>query len=117
MVYYVKSNGLLNQMHRFKTSANRGASMEKVLGSGVGITQMTRDIKLTCFDAREENWRNWSAKFLARAQIVGYKEYLEGKLDVTKDLEAFAKINAYAYGDLIINCDGLAFSIVEIVRR
>ncbi len=92
------------------------STIEKIetgFGSVSGLSHMTRDIKLSCFDGKEENWR---VKFLARAQILGYKEYLEDRSSIKEDSKALDVTNTYAYGDLIIYCDGLAFCIVEMSK-
>ncbi len=80
------------------------------------VPSMIRDIKLNCFDGKDENWRSWSAKFLARAHVLGYKEFIEGKLDDKEDPEVYSELNAYAFSDMIINCDGVAFSLVEMSK-
>ncbi len=91
--------------------------MEKKIESRVGPSNVARDIKIQCYDGKEERWRNWSAKYMARAQILGYKKYLEGRLDVnTGNLSAYTEMNTYTYGDLILNTDGVAFSIVEMSK-
>ncbi len=54
---------------------------------------------------------------MARAEILGYKSYLECKEDVNEDdVMAYAEINKYVYVDLILDCDGIAFSIVEMSK-
>ncbi len=50
---------------------------------GVGITE--RAIKIIPFSGAEGGWREWSAKFLARARLHGYIEALQGTLMVTPE--------------------------------
>ncbi len=91
--------------------------MENKLESSVGTSNITRDININCYDGLGEYWRSWSAKFLARAEILGYKSYFEGKEEVHEhNLMSYVETNKYAYGDIILNCDGIAFSIVEMSK-
>ncbi len=88
--------------------------MKKELNNGIVLGNLSRDMKLLCYDGKEEHWRKWSAKFLARAEIMGYRAYLENKEDIPEnEIMNYKEINTYAYSDLILNTDGVAFSIVE----
>ncbi len=85
----------------------------------VGITE--RAIKIIPCSGAEGEWREWSAKFLARARLYGYIEALQGPFRVisedkpTKDPDEMVArdLNTYAYSSLISSCEGVPFSIVN----
>ncbi len=78
-------------------------------------------IKIIPFDGKDKEWREWSAKFLARENLHGYKDVLLGNMKVPpeekeslKDSEALAReCNLCAYSNLILSCKGVPFSIVD----
>ncbi|MCP4374473.1 MAG: hypothetical protein GY797_41180 [Deltaproteobacteria bacterium] len=75
--------------------------MEKKSDNGIVLGNFSRDMKLLCYDGKEEHWRKWSAKFLARAEIMGYRTYLESKEVIPEDeIRNYKEINTYAYGDM-----------------
>ena len=72
---------------------------------------MTDGLKLIPFDGKTENWRMWSAKFLARAGRKGTKDVLLGRVTIpnfdddeakeNKELIDASKKNQEIYEDLI----------------
>ena len=46
-----------------------------------------KTIRVIPFSGKQEEWRMWSRKFLARAKIRGYKEVLLGLVDVPDQVE------------------------------
>ncbi len=82
---------------------------------------MERSIKIIPFDGKDGDWREWSAKFLAKANLHGYKDVLLGNIKVPpekketlRENEAMAReFNMNAYSNLILSCKGVPFSIVE----
>ncbi len=73
------------------------------------------------FTGKEGEWREWSAKFLARERLSGYAEALQEdpvKADVevehkTAEGHAVRDLNMLAYSTLIVCCKGVPFSIVN----
>jgi hypothetical protein len=79
------------------------------------------------FDGKDDSWRMWSKKFLARAQMRGYKNILLGKVDVPPHDEVFTGTaaekatkealragNDKAYNDLLLACESdICFNLVD----
>ncbi|CAM9890236.1 unnamed protein product, partial [Chrysoparadoxa australica] len=69
----------------------------------------------------EQDWREWSAKFVARATRLGFANMLmddtqvpaEGETSLDETRKKRREANAIAYSDLILSCTGVAFAIVE----
>ena len=84
-------------------------------------------IRIIPFSGKEEDWRMWSRKFLARARLKEYKDVLTGKakppaatatIDETTDagkLEKKARTaNEQAYNNLLLSCkDEVSFGAVD----
>ncbi len=89
--------------------------------SNMDTPNLERSIKILPFDGKDAEWREWIAKFLARANLHGYKDMLLGNMKVPhegketlNENEAVAKeCNLCAYSNLILSCRGVPFSIVD----
>ncbi len=80
-----------------------------------------RSVKVIPFRGLDREWREWSAKFLAKANLQGFNGILLGDVPVPpenienriqKD-EIAREYNMYAYSSLILCCTGVPFSIVD----
>ena len=81
-----------------------------------------KTIRILQFSGKEEDWRMWSAKFMAKAKLRGYHEILDGTKNAPKDTVAdltetnkkLAILNDKAYNELVLSCiDETSFSIVD----
>ncbi len=96
-----------------------------------------KSIRVISFSGKKSDWRVWSRKFLARANRLGYKDLLEGKVEVPKESEYDAakittspnddekylvecwKLNERAFEDILLSIDGqtksgrVAFNLVD----
>ena len=81
-----------------------------------------KTIRILKFSGKEEDWRMWSAKFMAKAKLRGFTEILDGTKDAPKDSVAgatdaskeLAVLNDKAYNELVLSCiDETSFSIVD----
>ena len=84
-------------------------------------------IRIIPFSGKEEDWRMWSRKFLARAKMREYKEILTGSekapaaslvIDESTDAGKKQKLNKIAnkkaYNDLLLSCkDEISFGAVD----
>jgi len=48
-----------------------------------------KSLKVITFSGKQEDWKYWEIKFLARARRKGFKELLEGTIPIPKDDEKF----------------------------
>ncbi len=82
---------------------------------------MEKNIRILPFNGNEQSWHEWSAKFMARADMLGYSEALmedsasprprKKKSGDEDGLEV--EYNKAAYNQLILCCEGRAFNIVN----
>jgi hypothetical protein len=80
--------------------------------------------KSVVFEGKTANWREWSAKFLAVADVHGYEDVLLGvekpvsstTLTRSPDEERIFKANKEAYGNLVLSCTGTAFGAVDSAK-
>ena len=86
-----------------------------------------KTIRSLPFSGKQEDWRMWSRKFLARAELKGYQEILEGTkkapsaslvIDEStatgKRLSKLRRANTMAYNDLLMACeDEVSFGAVD----
>ncbi len=79
-----------------------------------------RSVKVIPFRGLDGEWREWSAKFLAKANLQGFKGILLGDIPVPPEnienrmqKEIAREYNMYAYSSLILCCTGVPFSIVD----
>ncbi|CAM9889349.1 unnamed protein product, partial [Chrysoparadoxa australica] len=80
--------------------------------------------KIIPFTGKEEDWREWSAKFEARAIRLGFADVLRddsavpAETDTNPSEEAKKKreANIVAYSDLILSCTKTPFAIVQEAR-
>jgi hypothetical protein len=77
--------------------------------------------KAVVFDGKTSKWREWSAKFLAIADVHGYERVLLGEeipvpanqATLTVEEERILKANKEAYSNLVLSCSGTAFGAVD----
>ncbi len=80
-----------------------------------------KNIRILPFNGNEQVWHEWSAKFLARADMLGYLQALteddtgrhHQKQELSDGLGPETDCNKMAYNQLILCCEGRAFSIVH----
>lgn len=79
-------------------------------------------LRLPPFDGAESSWRQWSAKFLSRATLVGTSEaYTEEATRGVRQLWSAEKteqrkaLEAQAYAELLLACSDIAFYIVDSI--
>jgi len=48
-----------------------------------------KNLKVIIFSGKQEDWKFWEVKFLARARRKGFREILLGTVKILKDLEKF----------------------------
>ncbi len=80
-----------------------------------------KSIRTLPFDGNEQSWHEWSSKFMARADMLGYSEALledstsprSRKKESGDEQELEVEYNKIAYNQLILSCEGRAFSIVN----
>jgi len=48
-----------------------------------------KNLKVVVFSGKQDDWKFWEVKFLARARRKGFKEILLGTVKIPKDLEKF----------------------------
>ena len=48
-----------------------------------------KSLKVIIFSGKQEDWKFWEVKFLARARHKGFREILLGTVKIPKDLEKF----------------------------
>jgi len=48
-----------------------------------------KSLKVITFSGKQEDWKYWEIKFLARARRKGFREILEGTIPIPKDSEKF----------------------------
>ena len=79
-------------------------------------------IRVIPFDGEQKSWRMWSRKFLARADLRGYKGLLLGlekppkhdELTTDKEKIKLRAYNKLAYGELLLACqDEVSFGAVD----
>jgi len=77
-----------------------------------------KNLKVIVFSGKQEDWKFWEVKFLARARRKGFREILLGTVKIPKDLEKFdlmvpaekaqSKIcdkNELAFKELVLSID------------
>ncbi len=82
---------------------------------------MEKNIRVLPFDGKEQFWHEWSAKFLARADMLGYLRALikdsgtlpDAKEEPSKEMGHEDECNKIAYNQLILYCEGRAFNIIN----
>ncbi len=81
---------------------------------------MEKSIKTLPFNGDEQAWHEWSSKFLARADIFEFIDVLtneritpEGSKEELSRKEQLFECNKVAYNQMILCCEGRAFSIVN----
>ncbi len=80
-----------------------------------------KNIRILPFNGNEQVWHEWSAKFLARADMLSYLKTLteddtgrhHQKQESSDGLEPEIDCNKMAYNQLILCCEGRAFSIAH----
>lgn len=84
-------------------------------------------IRVVAFNGKQDSWRSWKLKFLAKSSSLGYRGVVEGIDKVPKEVDVLdanvpaekelltnrAK-NMNAYSALALSCEGAAFGCVEI---
>jgi transposase InsO family protein/ribonuclease HI len=88
-------------------------------------------LRLLPFSGKQEHWRQWNAKHLARAAIIGTYDALTADINEeessssesrssTRSASAAAaeleKADRQAYAELLVSCSDIAFYIVEAVK-
>jgi hypothetical protein len=79
-------------------------------------------IKFSVFNGKQDDWYQWSKKFIARAGLMGYKSVLLGMENGPKDRSSndfgeFIRKNDMAYADLMMACeDDVCFDLVDNSR-
>ena len=90
------------------------------------MSDIEKTIEILPFSGHEYEWREWNKKFLAKAEISGYKGILEGTVTPPKDSDTYDRrtkngkkkeklrqLQKDAYGQLILSCTGIAFGFVD----
>jgi len=81
---------------------------------------MDVQIKIASFTGEKKDWERWSATFLAKARLKGYREILIGTEIVAKggkNYDEFVTKNDVAFAELLISCESdAAFGIVHTSR-
>jgi hypothetical protein len=85
-----------------------------------------RSIRVIVFDGKQENWRQFKLKCLAKASYMGYRDALDGTVAVPKESDVLdltkaddkeklkaRKMNASAYAALCLSCEGASFGCIE----
>ena len=80
--------------------------------------------KSVVFDCKATEWHEWSAKFLAVADVHGYKGVLlrtdkscpTSQVTKSSEEERILKANKEAYGNLVLSCSGTAFGAVDSAK-
>ena len=72
-------------------------------------------IRVISFSGKKDDWRKWSRKFLAMSVKRGYKDVLQGKLEVEGIMnEKEQEKNGHAYNDLMLSMnEDVSFGIVD----
>ena len=88
---------------------------------------LEKSIKVVPFSGKEEDWRMWSSKFLALANLKGFSDVVRGTVVIPNDADTLdestpdgkeaarvRKANVFAFNTLILSCvDMVAFSAVN----
>jgi len=81
---------------------------------------MDVQIKIASFSGEKKDWERWSATFLAKARLKGYRDVIIGTEIVakgSKGREEYVVKNDVAFAELLISCDSDAvFGIVQTSR-
>ena len=85
-----------------------------------------KSIRVIVFDGKQENWRQFKLKCLAKASYMGYREVYDGSVKVPAESEVLdetttdgknklklRKSNANAYAALCLSCEGASFGCIE----
>ncbi len=99
-------------------------TQQAVTSRGMKQNIVEKAIRTLPFDGNEQSWHEWSAKFIARADMLGLLPALtqdnrsptKGKEESSEESEdGYDKheYNKTAYNQLILCCEGRAFNIVN----
>lgn len=85
-----------------------------------------KSIRVIVFDGKQENWRQFKLKCLAKANYLGYRSIFDGDDDIPKESDVLddstdagkkslklRMMNANAYAALCLSCEGSAFGCIE----